>query len=155
MKVKKIVRKTEETELDIICSTLLSINEVEKVPLKLRVYDEWWWLRSPGHYQDCASTVRDVGSPYFVGYFVCSDDVCVRPALKISNLGSSGLEIGDVFVFGGKEFEIISEDIAFCLSDIGNHCFRYDFRADNANDYEASDVKRYVDEWFEKAKNEE
>lgn len=42
----------------------------------------WWWLRSPGYYQDCATFVSNVGSPGFD--FVNAVNYCVRPALWIN-----------------------------------------------------------------------
>ena len=51
----------------------------------------------------------------------------------------------------GEKYEIVSSNIAFCLSDIGIRCFREDNKADDANDYKKSDVKKYVDKWFKKA----
>lgn len=44
----------------------------------------WWWLRSPGNYQNYAAHVRSDGSVYYFGYGVDYDDVSVRPALWIS-----------------------------------------------------------------------
>ena len=42
----------------------------------------WWWLRSPGHNQDCAALVSPDGSLYGIG--VNCDDAVVRPALWIN-----------------------------------------------------------------------
>ena len=136
-------------------ATLLSVNEAKKLlSIKDREYSNWWWLRSPGHYQYSAAIVNLDGSVYYPGYSVNIDYDCVRPALKI-NLESSGFKIEDTFSFGGKTFKIISDDLAFCLEDIGTHCFRKDWKAPDANDYEVSDVKRFVDAWFEAALKEE
>lgn len=44
----------------------------------------WWWLRSPGYFQDRAAPVRSDGSVECRGFLVYSDDVCVRPALWIN-----------------------------------------------------------------------
>jgi len=75
--------------------------------------------------------------------------------LRIEDLESSNLKIGDEFTFGGKHFRIISDNLAFCIEDIGLRTFREDWQAENANDYDASDIKKYVDEWFAEAlKNE-
>ena len=83
------------------------------------------------------------------------DYVCyyydVRPVLIISNLESSGLKIGDTFEFGSKQFEIISNNKAFCLTNIGACVFKRNSNALNANNYERSDVKKFIDEWFEKS----
>lgn len=152
MKVQKIT--TTEEELEITVATLLSIDEAEKLPDRLREHYNWWWLRSPGDYQGGAAYVYNDGSFYNYGYRVNGSDCCVRPALRINNLESSNLKIGDSFIFGGEEFEIVSDDLAFCKGDIGDHCFREDWQAENANDYEKSDVKKFVDDWFERSKED-
>lgn len=43
----------------------------------------WWWLRSPGYYQNYAAFVYDVGDVNEYGSFVNIDDDAVRPALWI------------------------------------------------------------------------
>ncbi len=83
---------------------LLSITEVEKYfsydsarqckPTKYAVANGayvnsdngncWWWLRSPGSYQDCAASVDYVGSVYYIGNYVNYAYGCVRPALWIN-----------------------------------------------------------------------
>ena len=148
MKVEKIITKAEE--LEITGATLLSIEEAKNLPLRLRQYDDWWWLRSPGYFSFLAAYVHNDGSVDNYGYGVSDSIDAVRPALKIKNLKSSNFQIGDVFIFGDKKFEIMREDYAFCLKNIGYHCFREDRRAIDANQYEKSDVKKFVDKWFKK-----
>lgn len=139
-------------KLKIIGATLLRINEAEILPDYLRKYNRIWWLRSPGHTQDYAASVYYNGSVSYYGDFVCNNRDAVRPALKISNLKSSGLKVGDRFYFGDVEFEVISSDLAFCRTDIGCCAFRKDWEAADANIFESSDVKKFVDEWFESVK---
>lgn len=43
----------------------------------------WWWLRSPGGYQDCASHILAEGRPDVNGCFVVDGFNAVRPALQI------------------------------------------------------------------------
>ena len=43
-----------------------------------------WWLRSPGHYANCAAAVGSSGSIYTSGYKVNDSSIAVRPALWIS-----------------------------------------------------------------------
>lgn len=152
MKVEKIIQTTETTEIEITGATLLSIGEVKKLPTELRKYDHWWWLQSPGDDQFVTTLVHFDGSICSSGVCVNYSDVMVRPTLRIKNLRSSNLKIGDTFKFGGIEFEIISNDFAFCKSDIGCHYFREDWKSDDANDYEKSDIKKFVDDWFGVAK---
>ena len=44
----------------------------------------WWWLRSPGHDQQCAAHVFSDGSVAYYGHTVQDGSVCVRPALWIN-----------------------------------------------------------------------
>lgn len=152
--MKVNARKTITTEinadLDIIEATLLTITEVRKLPERLKIYNDWW-LKTPGSYSCYAAFVNYHG---LIGYEISCDDFMVRPALIISNLEPFSLKIGDTFVFGGAEFEIISNSKALCSTYIGFSAFRDDWRADDANDYEKSDIKKYIDEWFEKSKKE-
>lgn len=116
-----------------------------------RKYNNWWWLRSPGNLQDYAANVYIDGSVDDFGNYVGFANFCVRPALII-NLKFSDYTIGDTFTFDDKPFKIISDELAFCLEDIGQCCFRKDDNASDANDYEKSDVKKFVDQWFKEAK---
>lgn len=135
-----------ETELEIKGVTLLSTDEAEVLPLRLRKYNNWW-LRSPGFFSFTTAIVHDDGSIDINGNDTDYGSGVIRPALKISKLEASGLEIGDVFLFDDKEFEVISDSLAFCTTDIGKHQFDA-----NSNDYEKSEIKKYVDEWFEQSK---
>ena len=144
---------TDDVDLDITGATLLSIEEAEKLPLEMGKYDTWWWLRSPGTDSNAAYVYYD-GTPRRNGDYVENSDNTVRPALQIENLKSSNLQIGDTFDFGGKAFKIISNNLAFCLTDIGEYCFREDYRAEDSNKYEKSDVKKYVDDWFNQSVKE-
>jgi hypothetical protein len=136
-------------------ATLLSTDEAESLLTKKeKAYHDWWWLRSPGMYQHYAANVTSGGSVNYYGDRVNYVYDCVRPALII-NLKSSNYKIGDTFKFGNKAFKIISDNSAFCLEDIGTHCFREDPEAPDANDYDASDVKKFIDAWFEKTLKEE
>ena len=154
----KVIRKTEEkVDLKITGATLLSIEEAEALPNYLCRYNNWWWLRSPGVELNCASYVNASGYINFNshGEFVDDSETSIRPALKIENLESTGLKVGDSIFFDDKEFEVISDTLAFCNTDIGKHCFRDDEEAERANDYETSDVKKFIDGWFKRAKEKE
>lgn len=148
MKVSKIVKSRVEEELQIIGATLLSIEETkEYLTEEERRYNNWWWLRSPGLASNCATYVIYHGRILTYGSYVNDIDVSVRPALQISNLKSSNLEIGDTFELGDYEFKIISDNLAWMYrQDIGQYAFNNAFKG---NDYETSDVKKIVDEWFE------
>ena len=156
MKVEKIINTTESTELEISGATLLSIEEYEEykdnIPLfDDSLFDDLWWLRSPGDSDICATYITLDGYVITYGGRVNIVNNAVRPALKISNLSSSNLSIKDKFIFSGKTFTVISKDYALCDETIGNCPFRKDWGAKGANVYEASDVKKFVDNWFDSA----
>ena len=159
--------------------TLLSADEAENLlteeQRKCKYNNEpcWWWLRSPGGGggwvrdeflsdgyspeeidQMFAAYVNLVGSVRYVGYNVCNDIGCVRPALILSNLKSSNLKsieelgVGEHFEFGGYTFTVISNKYALCDEAIDEMAFREDYEAKDANVYEKSDVKKFLDNWF-------
>lgn len=144
-----------KTGVSITGATLLSVEEAWNLPNRLMAYKNWWWLRSHGHFQYCVAGVYGNGAIDTVGNDVDFDEASIRPALKIKNLASSNFGIGGVFSFGGKNFEIISDDLALCLSDIGKHSFRKKWWRKNCRDYEKSDAKKFVDNWYIAAKESE
>lgn len=152
MKVDKIVKSTVEEELEITKATLLSIKEAEEyLTNEERKYERWWWLRSPSSYSGYTAGVNSNGNIYNRGSRVTYINDCVRPALQITNLESSNLKIGDTFKISDYEFKIISKELAWMYKqDIGRHAFNTDYKEENkeGNNYETSDVKKYVDKWF-------
>ena len=149
MKVNKIIKSAVEEELEITGATLLSIEEAEEYLTESeRAYNTWYWLRSRGLESYDALNVYYDGEINRNGEYVDYSDGVVRPVLQIKNLEFSNLEVGDTFEFGGYEFKVISENLAWMhKQDIGQHAFNNDFK--KGNDYETSDVKRVVDAWFE------
>ena len=140
--------------------TLLSADEAENLLTKEQrkcKYNNkpcWWWLRSPGRHQNFAAYVNYDGSVYYYGSCVNYDSDCVRPALILSNLKSSNLKsieelgVGEHFEFGGYTFTVISNKLALCDEAIAEMAFRKDYEAKDANVYEKSDVKKFLDNWF-------
>ena len=118
---------------------LLTVEEAEKVPQKLRKHTRWWWLKTDSGSLR-APSVFDAGDICRNGDFI-ENGAAVRPALRITGIGD--YRVGSLFKFGGKWFQIVDDDIAFCLSNIGIE--RYDI---NSSNYEKSEIKRFVDNWF-------
>lgn len=152
MKIKNVTRViARETDLEITGATLLTVEEARELPEWLRKKLYWWWLRSPGKDSGHVAYVNPNGDIDNYGADVGNYYGGIRPALIISNFESSGLKIGDMFEFGDKQFEIISDKLAFCLGCITSMAFREDWKAPDANDYEKSDVKKVIDIWFERS----
>lgn len=142
MTVDKIVNNIEGI-------TLLSVDDYKEFKKNIPNINDYWWLRSPyadsGH---CAALVNDNGD---VDYYYVDLGYAARPALYISNPESVDMEIGDKFDFGGHSWTIISDNYALCDESIGRYVFRHDWRAENADTYEASDIKAFIEDWYEKA----
>lgn len=139
-----------KNKLNIKEVTLLSVEEFQKCEKNIPLLREWWWLRSPGFGSDYAASVGYDGYVYRSGYSVDYGNHVVRPALRIGNLDSLNLNIKDEFEFAGRKWTVISKTLAICNDHIGYHCFREDYRALDANKFESSDVKRFLDNWAEK-----
>ena len=148
MNAEKIITTTEPIDIDIQGITLLSVEEVEQLPDEMRTATETWWLRSPGDIDDGAADVfGDDGDVNVYGNYV-RNTLGVRPALIISNLESSNLEEGDKIQYRGYAWTVILGKYALCDSIIAQKQFREDWKADDANDYEKSDVKKYIEDWL-------
>ena len=60
---------------------LLSLDEAEKLPLRIRQFDDWWWLRTPGNFGRVA-IVSSNGTIYDNGELVYRTNA-VRPAIRV------------------------------------------------------------------------
>lgn len=144
MKIVKIT--TVEQDCDFSGLTLLSKEEYVKRKDRIKPIESWWWLSSPGGISFRAASAYGGGNVNISGGTVNYSNNAVRPALRIRNLKS--LIVGDEFVFNDKRWTVISEKYALCDEEFCRMAFRKDWRANDANDYEQSDIKRYLDaEW--------
>lgn len=133
--------------------TLLSVEEaLNFLSVEEREYKGQWWQRSPGAHHDLAASVYDNGVVNSFGNNVDYNHNYLRPVLNI-NTQNSDFAVGDIFVFGKKIFQIISDNLAFCADDIGKFCFKRNFETEDANDYEKSDAKKIIDQWYKRATN--
>lgn len=129
---------------------LLSIEEYKKYENNIPIVKNWWWLRSPGIYQYCAAGVYGDGSVSYNGSIVHNDDDAVRPALRISNLKSSNLKFvkDDYLIYCGTTWLKIDDGLYIIENDIGCHSFDA-----NSNDYESSEIRKFLLDWYEERKN--
>lgn len=140
---------TLENGVQVTGATLLTAEEAERVPEDILSKDGAWWLSSPSVLTQWNTYVEYVdidGIIDTVGYRAYAR-LGVRPALNI-NLLSSSLKVGDKFLIGEYTFDVISENKALCSNLIGNSVFRSDFSAADVNNYEVSDIKKDIDEWY-------
>ena len=144
MKATKIVK--QEIDLAITEITLLSREEYKTAKNVISYVKNLWWLRSPA-----TNTSEEAGIVCldgWVDYDIVDDDlIYVRPALRIHNLKASGLDIGNKFSLADYDWTIISNDLALCDDIVGRTCFRKHWGADDANVYDASDVKVWLGNW--------
>lgn len=149
MKVNCIRQVGQIEDIEILGATLLSEEEAKLLPTEMLAAGYCWWLSSQGYEPAYACCIY--GDGYIYHYCTIDNSAGVRPVLKI-NLNSSSLKIGDKILFGDYCFTIISDKSALCDKIIGTCVFRKDWDAENANDYEKSDIKRLVDAWYNSAK---
>ena len=131
-------------------ATLLSGADIEDyVPKELwKARADWWTKGAPSEtnayyaYKD-GSDINKMSSPVDV-------DKLVRPALYIANnLDDTDYVIGDKFKFAGKIFTVVSNDYAFCDTDIGYWMFDA-----HSSRYKGSAIQKYIHNWFNSHKNE-
>ena len=149
MKIEKLVITKVPQEITVTGITLLSKEEYNACRKHIKPVDDWWWLRSPGYDQDRAARVLSDGRVYYGGNYVVSGNGAVRPAvvLQLPESDIRNLQIDDGFEMAGYTWTMIADDMAMCDSGVGCTAFREDWQAQDANVYEASDVKKWLEAW--------
>lgn len=146
MKAKKHIITTQDIDLVITDVTLLSIEEYEANKDSIPPIFECWWLRSPGSDSSNVANVYDDG---YVNDDNVDYDNNVRPvvALRLPESGISNLNVGDKIEMAGHTWTILRDGLALCDDVVGRAAFRKDWKAKDANVYEASDIKKWLQEW--------
>lgn len=148
MLIERRIREEDSGLLKVEGITLLTIEEYEKAKEHIPRMVEWWWLRSPGYGKFHVANVLRNGSVRMDGHIIDNADGGIRPALLISNLDSFNLEPGDkILKYLGYDWTVISNDKILCDIGVGRYCFREDSDAKEANNYEKSDVKAWLENW--------
>ena len=139
--VKDAEGNMQEREFVIEKTKLLSLEEFEMYRDNIPELNTMWWLRTSAgkHAAVCIATDN-------VDVHHADIECAIRPALQLSGL--SDCKIGDNFEFKGHTWTVISDDCALCDEAIGRHPFRRDWRAADSNAYEVSDVKKYIEDWY-------
>ena len=146
MKVDKRIVVTEEIDVKFTGITLLSKEEYE-ANKDIIPQNNWWWLRSPGPIRYDVACVDYDGTLFYSNVYDAHG--CVRPALYIWNPQSSDLKRGDKFDLAGYTWTVLSDDLALCDDIVGCTCFRENWPTKDANDFDASDIKKWLHKWAE------
>lgn len=127
--------------------TLLSTEEYKEHRSMIPGISTFCWLRSPGAYTHLAAFVNGRDIVNGVGHMVNWSGLAVRPALKLGT--TRGCYVGKTFELCGYEWTLIDDDLAICNECVGETYFRADADARDADDYEKSDIKKWLDNWAE------
>ncbi len=146
MIVKRTV--TQLINIDIQEITLLSEEAFIKAKKFIKPINNCWWLQSPGASSEVVACVSYNFNCIF-GCIVNNSNVFVRPALRIGNLKTSNLRIGSSFRMGSYVWTVISDELALCDEAVGKSAYREDWQAKDANEYEVSNVKKWLEKWTE------
>lgn len=146
IRVEKI--KKERREIEITGVGLLPLDVAATLPNEIRQYKGAWWLEDKVQYPFASDfpKVMVVNSDGYIdpnGRDVDTVNVFLRPVLYIKNLELADFEVGDTFLFSEREFKIINNQMAFCLSDLGLRIFD-----DSSDDYDVSCIKSVLEQWF-------
>ena len=144
MIVKKRIIATEDIVVPFYGIRLLSEQEYITYSRKINEIDYWWWLSSPDSNKIFAACVCIDGHNSYM--CVNRKNGAVRPVL----IGRfCKLKQGDEFELAGYTWTVLNDELALCNDVIGYTCFRKDLVADDANEYDASDVKKWLYDWAE------
>lgn len=120
---------------------LLSKEEYERYKDKIPKITCWWWTRSGGNGSCSVAFVDCDDSGYYKGGICASlDSGAVRPALKISDYYAHSGKI----VFNGVTWVRIDKDLY--ISELPIDFRRFD---STSNNYETSEVRKFLLYWFE------
>lgn len=125
---------------------LLSVEEYEKYKNLIPIICKWWWLRSPGDGGfDYAVSVNCYGDVKSRGNYVFDDCDAVRPALYFS---FTSYDPGDKFIYCGITWVVLDKNLA--IAEVPITFNRFD---KNDNNYETSEVRQLLLEWYMHRKN--
>ncbi len=103
----------------------------------------WWWLGDTCQGKDgyaVAVYLNDV-----IGFYEVEQLFGVVPVLVLQD---KNLAAGSKITYGNKFFTVLRDGIALCDERIAHCAFRKDWEAEDANDYRKSDIKRWLEQWF-------
>jgi hypothetical protein len=127
--------------------TLLSEKEYEQNRNLIPYIEKLWWLRSANLQLRChADCVLSGGD---TNVELVDKILGVRPALKC-DLTTCGLTPGDKVVLNGQSYTALHGDYLLKDELIGWHFFHKGWCDPvSPNIFKSSDIKRYIDRWYE------
>lgn len=152
----QVKRVNVDMDLTIDLMTVKEAKYLDKKGYELATIGGSFWLRDKG-LPDKAFTYRRAagvgyyGAIYEFGFSVSTNTTMVRPVLRCEHFRKNGLHIGDYIIFGGQKFEVVMKNLALCTDSIGQGPFSKDESRPGADEYEKSDLKGFVDMWFQNA----
>ena len=153
IKMLKEIKITKEEKINILGITLIEDEEYINNNDIISFLGERWWTKTPcdvswGTGKYYVRVVEDHGGVPNAGV---KSYLAVRPALIVSS-DSKTIKRGDKIYFGGISWTAITGVNSILLladESIGKEQFRAGIRAKDANDYEKSKIKKWLEEWYE------
>ena len=149
IKVYGITLLSKEDAMDIAEKILTGSAPIPKNILELHDGSSNYWLSTAGtiSYNHAMTVDSCTGLIYYPGFRVDASHT-VRPVLIVSNL-MSRYSIGDTIKFGDSDFTytVISKNKVLANFSLGQMPFRRAYAAGDANHFEKSDIKEWLDYW--------
>lgn len=149
VRVNMLERK--ESEVEIVEAFLPEYNDIfYHTPARMFDKDSDAWTSTPCDKKDMA--ILCITDSNRCMHRVTTNVMCVHPYRPMLYIHSAPEDVGRVFEFGGREFEIVSENYAFCTTDIGKGVYAYPNNGEpKVFDYDSSIAKVVIDMWFKRA----
>lgn len=153
IKVKGITLLSKEDVMDLTEKTFTGGGPIPKNILELHDGSSDYWLSTAGRrgYNYAMTVDSCTGVLNAPGYFV-NASYAIRPVLIVSNL-MPRYAIGDTVKFGDSDltYTVISKNKVLADFSLGQMPFQRAYAVEDANDFEKSDIKEWLEYW---AKNE-
>lgn len=117
--------------------TIPSVEDVRNLEKDILKKGEWWWLRSPGYYQDRTADVDYNGDVSESGTYVDNDNIGIRPCFSIPCLR---LTKGDKVFVENTLCTVIADNLVLADNLICYHMFD-----EVDNDWTTSSLKQFIE----------
>lgn len=151
-KARGIRRKITMTKIDVKDITLLTLAEYEAYKEYIpRSFDGAWWLRTPAKKPKYAKKPHMCVVDWtLVDTRPIAESCGVRPAMVFE---ADQIEVGDNFELLDWGWTVIADGLAICDQVVYNSAFQGVWNEADADCYETSHVKNYLDRWLADAKS--